>query len=78
MSSVIHMAFLKAFVSTPKQGKAKIRQINPLDAFKALLILLYRNLCIFHVLCITMAIGLRGLGAIITFFLPYPYRNKIL
>ena len=78
MSSVIYMAFLKAFVGTPKQGKAKIRQVNPLDAFKALLILLYRNLCIFHVLCIAMAIGIRELGAINTFFLLYPFRNKIL
>ena len=50
MSSVIHMAFFKVFVGTPPQGKAKIRQVNPLDAFKALLSLLYLNLCIFHIL----------------------------
>jgi len=42
--------FLKAFVGIPPQGKAKIRQVNPLDAFKAILSVLYRNLCIFHIL----------------------------
>ena len=36
--------FLKAFVGIPPQGKAKIRQVNPLDAFKAIISVLYRNL----------------------------------
>ena len=53
--------FSEAFVGTPPQGMAKIRQVNPLDTFKALLqSLLYINLCIFHILCISVAIGLRG------------------
>ena len=42
--------FLKAFVGVPPQGKAKIRQVNPLDAFKAILSVLYRKLCIFYLL----------------------------
>ena len=70
--------FLQAFVGIPPQGKAKIRQVNPLDACKAILSVLYRNLCIFHILCISIAIGLRELSGINTFFLLYPYHNKIL
>ena len=62
----------------PPQGKAKIRQVNPLDAFIALLSVLYINLFIFHILCISIAIGLGELSAINTFFFLYPYRNKIL
>ena len=34
----------------PPQGKAKIRQVNPLDAFIALLSVLYINLFIFYIL----------------------------
>ena len=64
MSSVIHMAFLKAFVGIPPPGKAKIRQVNLLDACKALLNVLYINFCIFHILCISIAIGLGELSAI--------------
>ena len=40
--------FLKAFVGIPPQGKVKIRQVNPLDAFKAIISVLYRNLCILY------------------------------
>ena len=51
------MAFLKAVVGTPLQGKAKIRQVNLLDACKELLNVLYINLCIFHILFISIAIN---------------------
>ena len=56
--------FLKAVVGIPPQGKAKIRQVNLLDACKALLNVLYINFCIFHILCISIAIGLGELSAI--------------
>ena len=64
-------------MGTPSQGKAKIRQVNLLDAFKVLLSVLYINLCIFNILCISICIRLRELSAV-KIFLLYPYRNKIL